>query len=87
MGKRIVLVLMLMGFLSVPRLAHVLFFDGDPWYMDSSWWVDYAEGTPPSGKTAEFVDTHTNNRLDWRTSGWTTGEDVFTVKGSRWVLS
>jgi len=85
MGKKIVIALVIIGFLSVPGIARAAFFDGGPWYMDSSWWVDYSDGNPPSG-TAELVDTPSNDRLDWLTSGWTSGEDVFRAKVSKWAF-
>ena len=86
MDKKIIAGLAILSFLIIPGIANATFFDDGRWYMDSSWWVDYSDGDPPSGGTAEFVDTPTNDRLDWLTSGWTTGEDVFRAKASKWTF-
>jgi len=78
--------LAILSFLIIPGIANATFFDDGRWYVDFSQWEDYSVGVPPFGGTATLVDTPGNDRLDWITSGWTNGQDVFRAKGSKWTF-
>ena len=86
MGKKFVIGLALIGFLSISGAAGAAFFDDD-WYMQPSWWQLYDMDS--EGRTG-LVDQ--NDRLEWITTsatypnGWTDGYDAFRCYGSKWAF-
>jgi hypothetical protein len=82
--KKLAVIILLMGILVLPAVAHASFFDdsGEKWWMNQNQWDMLFQD--PEGRT-NLQDT--SNRLELTTtSGWSTGEEINRGYVSKWAF-
>jgi hypothetical protein len=88
--KKLEVIVLLMGILVLPAVAHASFFDdsGEKWWMNQDQWVQYP-GYDPQGRIVveEVMDNLQFRNSAAYASGWTDGAEPQGVAASKWQLS